>query len=57
LIGCVQLGLAAVWRVELNSPLALSQPLWGGILHLGVLASLGEALVVGRVWLTDDQRR
>jgi len=53
----VLLGLAAVWRVELNSPLALSQPQWGGILYLGVLASLGEALVVGRVWLNNDQRR
>ncbi|MBL8508177.1 hypothetical protein [Chitinimonas sp. JJ19] len=51
------LKLTAVWRGELNSPLVLSLQQWGGILYLGALTSLGEALVVGGVWLTYDQRR
>ncbi|WP_284198060.1 hypothetical protein [Chitinimonas prasina] len=45
------LGLTAVWRGELNSPLVLSLSPRGGILYLGVLASLGEE------WLTNGQRR
>ncbi|MDN3576364.1 hypothetical protein QWZ03_06245 [Chitinimonas viridis] len=39
-----------MWPGELNSPLALGLSPRGGILYLGVLASLGEE------WLTSGQR-
>ncbi|SFZ74260.1 DMT family transporter [Chitinimonas taiwanensis] len=48
MIGCALLGLAAAWRGELNSPLALDASQWAGVFYLG---GLGTAAAF--VWYSD----